>query len=107
MIIIFSRIYSPEPHEVVRRSNPGNDQPEIDVVYLTPSNIDTMLDFIQPPNWKEIKHRRKPFTIFVEGIVGTGKTTFLQSFQVCKILFKSFIVSYLFGNFFNPFSFTI
>ena len=74
--------YSPQPHEVVRRSNPGNDQPEIDVVYLTPSNIDTMLDFIQPPNWKDIKHRRKPFTIFVEGIVGTGKTTFLQSFQV-------------------------
>jgi len=77
---------NPEPHEVVRRSNPGNDQPEIDVVYLTPSNIDTMLDFIQPPNWKEIKHRRKPFTIFVEGIVGTGKTTFLQSFQTFPVM---------------------
>ena len=84
-ILLFFLKYSALPHEVVRRSNSG-DQPEIDVVYLTPQNIDNFLDFIQPPNWKEIKHRRKPFTIFVEGIVGTGKTTFLQSFQVQNYL---------------------
>ena len=71
-------------HEVVRRSNAGFElEVPYHVKYITPQNVDEMLEHIKAPNWKEIKYRKNPFTIFVEGNVGTGKSTFLEAFQVC------------------------
>ena len=37
---------------------------------------------IQWPTERELKKRSKPFTVNVEGIVGTGKSTFLRFFKV-------------------------
>ena len=36
------------------------------------------------PNLRDFQRRRKPFTVNVEGIVGTGKSTFLRYFRVSQ-----------------------
>lgn len=38
------------------------------------------------PNLRDFKRRRKPFTVNVEGIVGTGKSTFLRYFRVSQYI---------------------
>jgi predicted AAA+ superfamily ATPase len=54
------------------------------ITYITPQNVDQVMDQIRMPTWQELKDRKRPFTFFVEGIVGTGKSTLLQPFKVRK-----------------------
>ena len=68
-------------HEIVRRSYLGFEPPRPNVIYITPENADRIIDQIRIPTWREMRNRRKPFTIFAEGIVGTGKSTFLKAFE--------------------------
>ena len=68
-------------HELVRRSS-GNDQNRPEVIYITPDNVDSVIQTLRLPSYRELRKRKRPFTIFVEGIVGTGKSTFLEPFQV-------------------------
>jgi len=74
-----------ESHEVVKRAN-GYDPNQVEIKYITPNNVDEIVKYIQAPNWQEIKYRKKPFTIFVEGIVGTGKSTFLEPFKTYPLM---------------------
>ena len=68
-----------ETHEIVRRSF-REDRPE--VIYITPENVDSVIQNLRLPSYRELRKRKRPFTLFVEGIVGTGKSTFLEPFQV-------------------------
>jgi len=69
-------------HEVVRRSYATPEQPERPkLVYLTPNNAEEIIEEIKIPSWRHMKDRKRPFTIFVEGIVGTGKSTLLDAFK--------------------------
>merc|ERR1712168_222683 len=68
-------------HEIVRRSYLGSEPSRPLIVYLTPENAERIINSIEIPSWKELRNRKKPFTIFVEGIVGTGKSTFLKAFE--------------------------
>lgn len=68
-------------HEVVRRSSAGLEPRTHRIIYITPQNADKVIDSMQFPSWIELKKRQRPFTFFVEGIVGTGKSTMLKPFQ--------------------------
>ena len=46
------------------------------------------LEFPQLSSAHLYRRRSRPFTINVEGIVGTGKSTFLTFFQVCAVLLE-------------------
>jgi len=58
------------------------DSPRPRLEYITPENIDSVIEQMTMPSYRELKRRKRPFTIFVEGIVGTGKSTFLEPFKV-------------------------
>lgn len=68
-------------HEVVRRSSGNNAETRPEVIYITPDNVDSVIQTLRLPSYRELRKRKRPFTIFVEGIVGTGKSTFLEPFQ--------------------------
>ena len=74
---------SEEEHEIFRRSSGILAEPSRPrIVYITPDNIDQVIEQFTVPSHRELKRRKRPFTIFVEGIVGTGKSTFLEPFTV-------------------------
>ena len=54
-------------HEIVRRSYLGSEPSRPMIVYLTPENAERIINSIEIPSWKELRNRKKPFTIFVEG----------------------------------------
>ena len=58
------------------------------------------------PEMREFRRRRKPYTINVEGIVGTGKSTFLEFFEVTETgrlnIFGRLLDSVLWCNKFPP-----
>ena len=51
-------------------------------IYITPENIDDVLNSLSFPSMHTLKERKKPFSFNVEGIVGTGKSTLLSAFKV-------------------------
>ena len=51
-------------------------------IYITPENVESVLESLSLPSMQTLKERKKPFSFFVEGIVGTGKTTLLTAFKV-------------------------
>ena len=59
-----------------------NPEDLIDTIYLTPENVDSVLQTLTLPSMKNLKRRRKPFSFTVEGIVGSGKSTLLSTFKV-------------------------
>ena len=59
-----------------------NSEDLIDTIYLTPDNVDSVLQTLTLPSMKSLKRRRKPFSFTVEGIVGSGKSTLLSTFKV-------------------------
>ena len=68
-------------HEIVRRSYLGFEPASPKLIYINPENAERIINQIRIPSWKDLRLRKKPFTIFVEGIVGTGKSTFLKAFE--------------------------
>ena len=75
--------------DLEHRSNFWNDFEEypnyedpLAPIYITPDNIDEVLQSLSLPSMHTLKERKKPFSIEVEGIVGTGKTTLLTAFKV-------------------------
>eukprot|EP00095_Tigriopus_kingsejongensis_P003612 maker-scaffold49_size462716-snap-gene-1.18 protein:Tk03612 transcript:maker-scaffold49_size462716-snap-gene-1.18-mRNA-1 annotation:"thymidine kinase mitochondrial precursor" len=50
------------------------------------SELEYKWDDIEFPHIKDFRRRRKPFTINVEGIIGTGKSTFLKSFEAYPLV---------------------
>ena len=54
----------------------------LDPVYITPDNVDDVLQTLVFPSMDTLKERKRPFSFVVEGIVGTGKTTLLSAFKV-------------------------
>ena len=59
-----------------------NPEDLVDTIYLTPENVDSVLQSLTLPSMKYLKRRRKPFSFTVEGIVGSGKSTLLSAFKV-------------------------
>lgn len=51
------------------------------IIYITPENAEHVISQIRMPSWSELRNRQRPFTVFVEGIVGTGKSTLLKPFK--------------------------
>ena len=64
-----------------------NPEDLIDTIYLTPENVDSVLQTLTLPSMKNLKRRRKPFSFTVEGIVGSGKSTLLSTFKVMLFVF--------------------
>ena len=54
----------------------------LDPIYITPDNVDDVLQALVFPSMDALKERKRPFSFVVEGIVGTGKTTLLSAFKV-------------------------
>ena len=54
----------------------------LDPIYITPDNVDDVLQTLVFPSMDALKERKRPFSFVVEGIVGTGKTTLLSAFKV-------------------------
>ena len=54
----------------------------LDPIYITPDNVDDVLQTLVFPSMDTLKARKRPFSFVVEGIVGTGKTTLLSAFKV-------------------------
>jgi hypothetical protein len=60
---------------VINRSQPH-------FIHLTRTNLEAALDQIQFPGVDRLERPQRPFTFFVEGIIGTGKSTLLEAFKV-------------------------
>ena len=52
--------------------------------FLTLEEMERQWEDLKFPNLRDFQRRRKPFTVNVEGIVGTGKSTFLRYFRVSQ-----------------------
>ena len=66
--------------ETVSESKNDTDYKINDTLYITPENVDGVINSSFFPSMQTLNSRKQPFSFVVEGIVGAGKTTMLSAF---------------------------